>query len=188
MNTFTIITKATTSDKIKNNVIVNPSERAFMPAFAVNAVSDKLADSDRAYYAMYHGMDASDYYLIGFEYDNGIYYGITKSLLWGLIPHKNSAKNGGSTCLRFQPNAKMKKSLVEKNAVCYLCDKSEFFAVKMAYNFNFGETFEKLLHMIFKKPYKPNNIPFYEKGDLEVNGIEYNIKFFKGTLNLPKKE
>lgn len=188
MNTFTIITNGTSAETIKNSVIINPLNRTagFMPVFEVNAISNKLTEADCGYYAMYNSMDASDCRIVGFEYNNEIYFGLTHSLLWGLIPHTNSAKNGGSRCLRFQPTAKTKKALVEVGAVKRLCSRAEMNLIITAYCYNYGQAFEKLLYMMYNKEYKPNNIPFYIKGDLEIDSIQYNIKFFKGTLTIPK--
>lgn len=188
MATLTIISNATTKEDIKKSVSVAPLDRVAgcLPVFTVNAINERLTESDRAYYAEYRYNDASDVYMVGFEYKGEVYYGCTNSLLFGLIPHTNSKKNGGQTCLRFVPTSKIKQALIEKKAVFRICSRSELNLVVTAYDLNKGESFEKLICMNYGIEYHKNNIPYYVRGDVIIDCLHYNLKFEKGNITKRK--
>ena len=48
--------------------------------------------------------------------------------------------------------------------------------------YNRGEIYEKIVTEFFGKEWEKDNVPYTEAGDLEVNGIAYQIKFEKATF------
>ena len=63
-----------------------------------------------------------------------------------------------------------------------LCSEKYFEELVANSKYNRGEIFEKLVTEYFGQVWVKDNIPFTEAGDIEVNGISYQIKFQKATF------
>ena len=97
----------------------------------------------------------------------------------------DKASRGAGYALRFCPNNAQKAFLLAKGATV-LCSK-EFFETSVKNSiYNKGEIFEKMVTESFGQEWEKDNIPFTEAGDLEVNGIAYQIKFEKATFTNEK--
>ena len=135
-----------------------------------------MAISMLEHYFMY---SKADKYIIGFINDDDVYYVILDTIpaKWVTID-KNSS---GVKCLRLKLlTTKQKKSLLAISN--HLCSLEHLHKVNETIN-NFGYTFEKLIWTKYKKTvWKRDSSRFYEKGDMQYKGIQYQIKFERATL------
>ena len=121
----------------------------------------------------------SNKYIEGFVFKNMIYMLMTNSLHETGLKLDKASRNGGCS-LRFKPTLKEKKEMLKK--AFPICTKQEFIALVKTSKYNQGEIFEKIISERFGVEWKKDNIPFTKKGDLEINGIAYQIKFEKATF------
>ena len=92
----------------------------------------------------------------------------------------DKASRGAGYALRFCPNAQQKLFLMTSAKV--LCS-AKFFNEQVANSkYNKGEIFEKLVTEHFGQVWEKDNVPFTEAGDIEVDGIAYQIKYQKATF------
>ena len=106
----------------------------------------------------------------------------------------DKASRGAGYSLRFKPTLNEKYMLMA-NGATPLCSDRRFNAMlKETYinnkskevNYNRGEVFEKLVTEYAGQEWEKDNIPFTEAGDLDWNGIAYQIKFEKATFTNEK--
>ena len=105
-------------------------------------------------------------YIFGFEYKGTIYMSKATSSILPFVLCLDRASRGAGYSLRFKPNngQKMLDALVQSSI------------------YNAGEIFEKLVTEKFGQTWVKDHIPFTEAGDIEVEGIAYQIKFNKATF------
>jgi hypothetical protein len=104
------------------------------------------------------------------------------------------ASRGAGYALRFKPTTDQKYMLMTMNAQP-LCSEKMFNEMlqekylnnkgKMV-NYNRGDLFEKLVTEYAGQVWEKDNIPFTEAGDIEWNGVAYQIKFEKATFTNEK--
>lgn len=92
----------------------------------------------------------------------------------------SSARKGGYS-LRFKPN-KNQKELLKMQKAFILCSEEYFESLFANSKYNRGEIFEKLVTEYFGQVWEKDNIPFTKAGDIEVDGIAYQIKYQKATF------
>ena len=63
-----------------------------------------------------------------------------------------------------------------------LCSEKFFNEQVASSKYNRGEIFEKLVTEHYGQVWVKDNIPFTEQGDINVNGVEIQIKFEKATF------
>ena len=149
-------------------------------------VLDTLAD--------YNSTDVSDLVAFGFVAKvNGldmVYIGTMTDFNNMITVQTNS---DGFSAIRFCPTSKQKKELINKGLVKPLMTLAEFTAYQhMSYYVNKkgisvmcnkGETFERLLTETYtNETWTKDNICYKSAGDIEIDGININIKFEKGWL------
>ena len=91
------------------------------------------------------------------------------------------ASRGAGYALRFKPNKDIKTYLLSLGAEV-LCSVEYFESLATSLKSNRGEIFEKLVTEHFGQVWTKDNIPFTEQGDINVDGIEIQIKFEKATF------
>lgn len=126
----------------------------------------------------YNQFKASDYFIIGFEYNNKIYFKVVKKIFskWLKGSHKAGTKI-------FKANMyickKQRQKWVDNNAIC-LCSMQEFLD---AFDANNGWTLEKMIYKYYNIEFKGHDsVPFYKGNDITVNGIGYQIKWQDSQL------
>ena len=129
---------------------------------------------------MYNAIAYTHLYIFGFEYKGLVYMVHTDSrLLPSLLTLDRASRETGYS-IRFKPTTKQKLFLLSHATV--LCSK-EFFNAQVANSkYNRGEVFEKLVTEHFGQTWVKDNIPFTKAGDIEVNGVAYQIKYEKATF------
>lgn len=99
---------------------------------------------------------------------------------------KQSSSHGGQITLRFSPDKKVKKAMLARATV--LCSQ-EFFENELTKwraetgkRYNKGELVERLITEKAGQQWEKDNKPFWECGDVVINGIDYQIKFQGATF------
>ena len=124
------------------------------------------------------------WYILGFFYKGLVYMVITDETILSSIMKRDRASRGQGYSLRFSPNRKQKKVLLEKAQT--ICSKKFFEEIQKGSRYNKGEIFEKMVTELYEQDWKKDNTPFTEAGDITVNGIAYQIKFEKATFTNEK--
>jgi len=103
-----------------------------------------------------------------------------------------SSKRGGGYSLRFNPLTEEKQKLIDDfGAQPFIKDGIELTKSKFEQmvkdnkvnKFNRGDIMEKLIWESVKtEPWVKDASPFYEKGDINIDGIEHQIKYQRATF------
>lgn len=128
----------------------------------------------------YHKISYTDNYKLGFIYKGLVYCTTTKA---DIIPHVltlDKASRGAGYSIRFKPTVAQKLLLLSNSEV--ICSAEYFESLVKGSKYNAGEIFEMLITEKFGQVWTKDNIPFTEAGDLEVDGVAYQIKFEKATF------
>lgn len=129
----------------------------------------------------YNRLSYTHKYIFGFESKGIIYYAFATSEILPFICKLETASRGAGYSLRFKPTTAQKEFLKQFNLIP-LCSKEFFENLVNTTIYNRGEIFEKLITENFGQEWKKDNVPFTKAGDIEINGIAYQIKFEKATF------
>lgn len=119
-------------------------------------------------------------YIWGFTYKKVVYMATTTAEFMPFVCKLDKASRGAGYALRFCPNAEQKIALLPYAKP--LCSEEFFESLTAESKYNKGEIFEKLVTEQFGQTWVKDNVPFTQAGDVEVNGIAYQIKFQKATF------
>jgi len=119
-------------------------------------------------------------YIWGFTFKGNVYMATTTSEMMPIVCKLDRASRGCGFALRFCPNAAQKVALMAGAQV--LCSEKYFKEVHAESKYNRGEIFEKLVTEYFGQVWEKDNVPFTQAGDIEVNGIAYQIKYQAATF------
>ena len=135
------------------------------------------------FHSMISGYNSVAYthkYIWGFELKGIVYMATTTADAMPYVCKLDKASRGAGYALRFCPNAQQKLFLMTSAKV--LCS-AKFFNEQVANSkYNKGEIFEKLVTEHFGQVWEKDNVPFTEAGDIEIDGIAYQIKYQKATF------
>ena len=124
-------------------------------------------------------------YIFGFEYKGVVYAVTTDNAILPYILKLDKASRGAGYSLRFKPTKAQKALLCTKAEV--VCSIEYFNEVVSNSKYNRGEIFEKMVtEIIFGQEWNKDNVPFTEGGDVEENGVAYQVKFEKATFTNEK--
>lgn len=126
----------------------------------------------------YNQYKASDYFMIGFEYQGKIYFKIVKKIFSKWLRKSHRA---GTTVAKANMYINQKQRQIWlNNGATYLCTIQEFLD---AFDSNNGWTLEKMIYQHYGVKYKGHDsVPFYKGNDIEINGIGYQIKWQDSQL------
>ena len=124
-------------------------------------------------------------YVFGFIFENTVWAVKTDSAIMPYILKLDRASRGAGLALRFCPNRQQKAMLLSLGAIA-LCSKDYFNIVCASNKYNRGENFEKLYTEYCGQTWVKDRIPYTEAGDIEVDGVAYQIKFEKATFTNEK--
>ena len=134
----------------------------------------------------YNSLAYTHEYIFGFEYKTNIYYVKTNNRYLELILTLDKASRGAGYALRFKPTNEIKQLMFTMFNPELLCSK-EFFTLECENSkYNKGEIFEKMITELNGQVWEKDNKKFTECGDIEINGIAYQIKFEKATFTNEK--
>lgn len=120
-------------------------------------------------------------YIMGFRMNGNIYFIVVEAAMLDHLTKLDKASRGAGYSLRFKPN-KAQKNLMMSLEAKVLCSEKFFDELVEMSKYNRGEIFEKLITEYFGQTWVKDNIPYTEAGDIEVDGIAYQIKFEKATF------
>ena len=116
---------------------------------------------------------AAEAYVLGFEYNKVIYAVMVDEIMPRLmrVEHE-STKKGGAAKLQLRITKPLKEQLLRKGAVA-------LGGVDILVGeYNKGVEFERIISEMNGHPFRgKENVGFWVEGDLEINGIQYQIKF-----------
>ena len=133
---------------------------------------------------MKHWYNTHDYshghYIVG-TYEHGIVYAHVLDDFHFVELARTARGSGNSgTCLRYRQTRKaveiVRASATYSFPLCTL-EMLEMVAKAYGKQANRGKAFEKLVTEHFGQIWKDDNIPFWEAGDIELNGQAYQIKY-----------
>lgn len=120
-------------------------------------------------------------YIFGYTYNKMVCFTVVNHSILKSILTLDKASRGCGYALRFCPNKETKELLHGMNANELISE--QLFAEMVASSkYNKGEIFEKLVTEFFGQTWTKDNVPFTEAGDIEVDGVAYQIKFQKATF------
>jgi hypothetical protein len=128
----------------------------------------------------YNSVAYTHNYIFGFTFNGVVYEVNTTEEILPEILKLDVASRGYGKALRFCPTKEIKKTLV--SIATPLCSVEVFTYEVENSKYNKGEIFEKLVTEKFGQVWEKDNVPFTKAGDVEVNGIAYQIKFEKATF------
>lgn len=124
-------------------------------------------------------------YVFGFTFENTVWAVKADSSFLPYILKLDKASRGAGFALRFCPNRQQKAMLLSLGAIA-LCSKDYFNTVCASNKYNKGENFEKLYTEYCGQTWVKDSVPYTEAGDIEVDGVAYQIKFEKATFTNEK--
>lgn len=128
----------------------------------------------------YNEISFTHNYIWGFTYKHNVYMAITTSEVMPLVCKLDKASRGAGYALRFCPTTDQK--LVLMPSATLLCSEKFFNEQVAESKYNNGEIFEKMVTEYFGQVWVKDNIPFTEAGDIETDGVAYQIKYQKATF------
>lgn len=125
-------------------------------------------------------------YIFGYEYKGNVYATTVTADVLPYILKLDKASRGAGYALRFCPTTDQKLFLMAQNTTGVICSSEYFKTVVDNSIYNKGEIFEKMVTEKFGQVWEKDNVPYTEAGDIEVNGVAYQIKFQKATFTNEK--
>lgn len=129
----------------------------------------------------YNSIAFTDKYIMVYVVNHAVFFTVCDSKLVDRVTCLDRASRGYGYSLRFKPNKGQKVMLMAENARC-LCSEKYFNELVCGTKYNRGEIAEKLVTEYFGQVWEKDNIPFTKAGDIEINGVAYQIKFEKATF------
>ena len=132
------------------------------------------------FFRYYNKLIGCDAYLIFFEYKKNIYAykcnHIDKN--WTHKAHE-ATKKGGWMKFKMDMKVEHKQKILPKSTMVMTLKEFE----QLPYS-NKGRKCEYWLHQITNQPgtYKPDNDRFDKRGDIEIDGVRYQVKFENASL------
>ena len=133
----------------------------------------------------YNNTAFTDKYILVYTYGGVVYMTLTTREVVDRVTCLDKASRGAGYALRFKPNNAQKVMLLAESATA-LCS-AELFNYMVANSvYNRGEIAEKIVTEYFGQKWEKDNIPYTEAGDIEVDGVAYQIKYEKATFTNEK--
>lgn len=119
-------------------------------------------------------------YIFGFSYKGNVYMTFATSEILPSVLMLDKASRGAGYSLRFKPNNDIKVALLPKAEL--LCSVKFFEDMVADSIYNRGEIFEKIVTERYGEVWVKDHVPFNEAGDIEIDGIAYQIKYQKASF------
>ena len=127
----------------------------------------------------YERFNKAEKYIIGFAHKGMVYMEIVDHLNPDMVTLESASKNQGVS-LRFRPKSAHKAQMLVES-IC-------LGTVEMLLDekYNKGEMFEKVVTEYYGQEWVKDTVPFHKAGDINVGGVEIQIKFEKAALATSK--
>ena len=119
-------------------------------------------------------------YILAYTFNKTVYMASVSAEMVASVICLDKASRGAGYAIRFCPNKQQKIALLPYSMV--LCSEKYFSDMVAESVYNKGEIAEKLVTEYFEQEWKKDNVPFTQAGDIEVEGVAYQIKFEKATF------
>ena len=123
----------------------------------------------------YEKFNKAEKYIIGFSHKGMVYMQMVDNLNLDMITLESASKNQGVS-LRFRPKAAHKAQMLLES----ICLGTMEMLIDTKYNK--GEMFEKLITEYYGQEWVKDTVPFHKAGDINLNGVEIQIKFEKAAF------
>ena len=123
----------------------------------------------------YRKYSMADSYIIGFISQGMLYFTEAKEIAPRFLNVEQASRNQGFN-LRLRMKADYRNRLAKKSTCLGSAD------LLIADKYNKGEIFEKIITEYFGQTWVKDTVPFYEDGDITVNGAKIQIKLDSATL------
>ena len=125
----------------------------------------------------YRNHSAAEKYIIGFTYNHELFMTEVDEIMPRFLTVEQASRNQGEN-LRLRVRKPLKEQLLRTHECISLGSADQLKADK----YNKGEIFEKLVTEYFGQTWEKDIIPFWVQGDINVNGVEIQIKLEDATL------
>lgn len=133
----------------------------------------------------YNKVAFTDKYIMVYNYKGTVYFTKCDRNMVDCVTCLDKASRGAGYALRFKPNNAQKLLLMVENCTP-LCSVKFFDELVASTKYNKGEIAEKLVTEYVGQEWKKDNIPFTMAGDIDWNGVAYQIKYEKATFTNEK--
>ena len=133
----------------------------------------------------YNSMAFTDQYIMGYRFADMVYMTICNACIVDAVTCLDHASRGAGYALRFKPSKAQKAILMAEN-MTPICSIKFFDDMVKESKYNKGEIFEKLVTEFFGQEWEKDSVPFTEAGDIEVDGVAYQIKYESATFTNEK--
>lgn len=124
----------------------------------------------------YRKASAADSYIIGFTLDHNLYMVEVKEIAPRFLNIEKASRNQGDN-LRLRLKKEHRQALAKK-AICLGSDN----LLTADNRYNKGENFEKVVTEYYGQVWEKDTIPFWVQGDINIDGMEVQIKLDSATL------
>lgn len=126
----------------------------------------------------------TDNYILGVEIGGNVYAVKKKMSLADMerFLTTQTASRGQGVALKFAPTKAQKAEILAAGNATILCSKTYFEKLVESTRWNRGQIFEKLVTEKAGQSWKADNIPFTKAGDIEIDGVAYQIKYQKASF------
>ena len=145
-----------------------------------------MSEYGKAIAVRYNKRAGAHKYIVGFMRHGIVYYVQLDfvQLCELLKDDRASSKRGGTFKLRVRVTAEQAMSFIYSGAAIELCSVDELTANT---KYNKGENFERIVtELLTAETWVKDSVPFYVKGDINVNGEEIQIKLDGAELTNEK--
>ena len=133
----------------------------------------------------YNKVAFTDKYIMVYRLKGTVYFTVCDRHVVDDVTCLDKASRGAGYALRFKPNTGDKLYLLTVNATP-LCSTKFFDEQVESTKYNRGEIAEKLVTEYAGQVWEKDNIPFTMAGDIEWNGVAYQIKYERATFTNEK--
>ena len=132
----------------------------------------------------YNKLAGAHHYIWGFTVKCIVYIAVTDETVLPYVCKVDKASRGAGYALRFKPTVDQKLFLMANAQM--LCSADYFNMAVAESRYNKGEIFEKMVAEKAGQEWHKDNVPFTKCGDINIDGIEYQIKFENATFTNEK--
>lgn len=129
----------------------------------------------------------TDKYIYGFYDKKVVYVAFSDNSTLDAVTKLDTSSDKTGYSLRFTPNKFQKEILKMGGKYFPLCSKEFFLNECKESIYNKGRVFEKMVTEYYGQEWGWDNVPFTEAGDIEIDGVAYQIKFEKATYVTEKR-
>ena len=131
--------------------------------------------------ALYKKLDyTKGHYIIGTHEHGTVYAHVLDNFHFSDLSYADVSSRGAGACLKYRQTGAHIRTIREHATYSFpLCSVDYLERVAKAYGkrANRGKAFEKILTEYFGQVWEDDHVPFWEAGDIVINGQPYQIKY-----------